>query len=130
MSVRWAFRCYLSPAGVDVIDEWYRAQPDKLKAKFDTRVRYLQQQPRQAWVRPYFDTLSGECADFGEIRFEWKNVQYRPIGFTSGKLEFTLVLVAEERGGKFIPRGVCETARKRRDEVIRDRRRAHDCAFD
>lgn len=130
MSVIWDFRCYLSPVGVDVIDQWYQAQPDKLKAKFDIRVRYLRQQPRSAWIRPYFDKLSGECAGLGEIRFEWNNVQYRPIGFFSGESKFVLVLVAKERGGKFDPRGTCAIAQRRKNEVLTNWERARDCDFD
>src|SRR5438270_912131 len=130
MAVWWAFRCYCSLAGIDVIDEWYQAQPDKLKAKFDTRMRYLQQQPRSAWVRPYFDTLSGDCAGLGEVRFEWKNVQYRPIGFSSGQLEFTLVMIAIERGRKFEPLSACKIAHTRKAEIAANRKRAHDCEFD
>ena len=83
MTLWWTFRCYLDSRGSDVIDEWYRAQPDALQAKFDTRMRYLQQQPRSSWIRPYFDTLSDDCAGLGELRLEWKNVQHRIIGFAS-----------------------------------------------
>lgn len=130
MAVWWTFRCYLDPDGEDVIEDWYDRQPDQLQAKFDTRIRYLQQQPRSAWTRPHFDTLKGDCAGLGEIRFEWRNVQYRPIGFASGQMEFTLVFVATERGGKFEPRSTCETAQKRKAEVIANRSRARDCDFD
>ena len=130
MAVWWTFRCYLTPTGVDVIDEWYQGQPEQLQAKFDTRLRYLQQQPRSAWKRPYFDTLGDECAGLGEIRFEWRNVQYRPIGFASGALEFTLVMIAIERGGKFEPRSTCQIAQSRKAELIADRSRARDCEFD
>jgi len=126
----WTFRCYLTPSGVDAIEEWYEAQPAKLRAKFDTRLRYLQQQPRSAWTRPYFDTLKGECAGLGEVRFEWGNVQHRPIGFFSGELEFTLVFVATERDDKFVPRTACETSQRRKREVLSNRGRAHDCSFE
>lgn len=130
MEAWWTFRCYVDVADIDVIDEWYQAQPDKLQAKFDTRVRYLQQQPRSAWIRPYFDTLHGECAGLGEIRFEWKNVQHRPLGFASGKMEFTLLFVATEKGGKFEPRAACSIAIRRKEEVTTDRRRARVCQFE
>lgn len=33
----WTFRCYLTERGTDVVDEWYREQPEALQAKFDTR---------------------------------------------------------------------------------------------
>jgi hypothetical protein len=128
--VWWRFRCYVVNGEIDAIDEWYDRQPDQLQAKFDTRMRFLQQTPRDKWVRPYFDTLGGECAGLGEVRFEWKNVQYRPIGFASGEMEFTLVFVAEERGGAFVPRNTCRRSQSRKAEVTRDRERARDCVFE
>ena len=123
----WRFRCYLMDDGTDVIDAWYEAQPAPLQAKFDTRMRFLQQNPRDKWVRPYFDTLGNECAGLGEVRFEWKNVQYRPIGFSSGEMEFTLVFVAEEHGGAFVPRNTCRQCQSRKAEVISHREKARDC---
>lgn len=126
----WSFRCYVTPDGVDVIDEWYEKQPLQLQAKFDTRMRYLQQQSRSAWVRPYFDTLSGPCTGLGEVRFEWKNVQYRPIGFASGEMEFTFVFVAEEHENRFIPRNTCKRSQERKTEIQKDRNKARDCEFE
>jgi hypothetical protein len=39
MWICWTFLCYLTERGSDVIDEWYREQPEALQAKFDTRLR-------------------------------------------------------------------------------------------
>lgn len=109
--------------GVNVVADWYAAQPDKVQAKFDTRLRYLRQQPRDKWVRPYFDTLSGGCAGLGEIRFEYKNVQHRPIGFSSGEMEYTVLFFAIEKDNKFEPRTTCRQSQNRKIEVQRDESR-------
>lgn len=130
MASVWTFRCYVDGRGVDVIDEWYQAQPDDLQAKFDTRVRYLRQQPRDKWGRPHFDTLGGDCAGLGELRLEHKNVQWRIIGFASGQMEYTWVFVAKERGDKFVPKDACKTSQSRKAEVTADRRRARDYELD
>lgn len=131
MPTWWVFRCYLDQAGDDVIDAWYEAcGDDKLRAKFDTRIHFLRQQARDKWVRPYFDTLGADCAGLGELRFEYKNVQYRIIGFASGKLEWTWLFVATEVGGKFVPKDTCGIAQSRKREVEKDRNRACDCEFD
>jgi hypothetical protein len=47
----------------------------------------------------------------GEIRFEVGNVQYRPL-YTVGpeKGQITLLYMAKEKGGKFIPRDAIERA--------------------
>jgi hypothetical protein len=130
MCASWTFRCYLTERGIDVIDELYSGQPEALQAKFDTRLRYLRQHPRSDWVRPYFDTLSRKCAGLGEIRFEWNKVQYRPIGFASGEMEFTLVFVAQEHGKRFVPATTCQISQNRKAEVLADRKRARVCDFD
>lgn len=130
MALDWTFRCYLDANGADVIDAWLGAQNDKIQAKFDQRVRHLRQQPRDKWVRPYFDTLSDDCSGLGEIRFEVGNVQHRVIGFASDEMEFTLVFVATEKGGKFVPKDTCKSAQRRKTEVLADRTRAHDCDFE
>ncbi len=130
MRAWWKFRCYVTERGIDVIDEWYKTQPEPLQAKFDTRVRYLQQHPRSDWVRPRFDTLGKKCAGLGEIRFEWKKVQYPPIGFASGEMEFTLVFVAQEHSKRFVPPTTCQISQKRKTEVLADRNHARVCDFE
>ncbi|MDQ6702843.1 MAG: hypothetical protein M3Z96_06905 [Pseudomonadota bacterium] len=120
----------MTERGIDVIDEWYKTQPEPLQAKFDTRVRYLQQHPRSDWVRPRFDTLGKKCAGLGEIRFEWKKVQYPPIGFASGEMEFTLVFVAQEHSKRFVPPTTCQISQKRKTEVLADRNHARVCDFE
>lgn len=125
----WQFRCYLLGSEIDVLDEWRNAHAhdDALIAKMDTRLRFLRQQPRDRWVRPSFDTLSKDCAGLGEVRFEHKNVQYRPIGFSSGRMEFTFVFVATEKSDKFVPKNTCKVAQERKREVESDRSKARDC---
>jgi hypothetical protein len=125
----WRFRCYVVADNVDVLDNWRQAHEgdDKLLVKLDTRLRFLQQQPRDKWVRPYFDTLSDDCAGLGEIRFQYKNVQYRFIGFASGAEEYTWVLTATEKGDKFVPKNACEAAQRLKRAVIADRSLAVDC---
>jgi len=127
----WTFRCYLID-DVDVLDEWRKTHEadDKLLAKLDTRLRFLQQNPRESWKRPHYDTLSGECAGLGEVRFEHKNVQHRILGFSSGQMEYTFVLAATEKGNKFVPLSTCTTAQSRMREVVADRSRARDCDCD
>jgi Phage derived protein Gp49-like (DUF891) len=123
----WDIRCYLDDDGIDVIDSWYRAQPERLQAKFDTKVRYLRAQPRERWVRPYFDQLKGPCKGLCEIRFEFNNVQYRPIGIFSGKMEFTLVLVAAKNGKRFDPSNTCHLGNRRKLEIESNRSKSHEC---
>ena len=127
----WTYRCYVVSTD-DVLDQWrktYEAD-DKLLARLDTRLRFLQQQPRDKWVRPYFDTLSGECSGLGEVRFEHRNIQHRIIGFASGQMEFCFVFAAIEKGDKFVPLSTCTISQARKREVVADRSRTRDCDCD
>ncbi len=125
----WRFRCYVVADNLDVLDNWRREHEDddKLLARLDTRLRYLRQQPREKWIRPYFDTLGEDCAGLGELRFEYKNVQYRFIGFASRGMEWTWLCAAIEKGEKFVPKSTCATAQGRKRAVVADRSLAVDC---
>jgi hypothetical protein len=69
---------------------------------------------------------SGPCAGLAEIRFKADNVQQRPLGFHSGSQEFTILFWATEKGGKFVPLSACETALRRKAEVLGNKDRADD----
>lgn len=128
----WAFRCYLVRHGLDVLDEWRQLYDgdDKLLAKLDTRLRFLQQQSREFWRRPYFDTLSDDCSGLGEVRFEYRNIQHRILGFASGQMEYTFLMAAVERGDKFEPHDTCDIAQRRKRAALADRSLAVDCDTD
>lgn len=126
---RWSIRCYTNEQG-DAIDAWYAQQPEDLQAKFDTRLRYLRAQPPAKWCPPDFKSLHGECRGLYEIRFEYKNVQYRPLGFFSGPMEFTLLLVATKKGSTFDPRNACEVGLRRADVVRKNKQGySRECKF-
>jgi hypothetical protein len=126
---RWSIRCFQDSSG-DIIDDWYRQQPEELQAKFDTQLRYLREQPPANWCPPYFKALQRECKGLGEVRFEFHNVQYRPLGFFAGQLEFILVLVATKKGSVFDPRNACELGQRRKSLILADKQRhSRDCEF-
>lgn len=130
MAVLWTFRCYVSPRGIDEILAWYDGQSATVRAKFDSRLKFLAQRERAEWKREPFDTLHDECEGLGEIRFKADRVQYRPLGFFNGEKIFTLVFCAEEKGSKFVPRNACEIALRRRTEVLDSEEHWHVCPFD
>ena len=122
--------CFLSDGGKDVIRDWYDEQASEVQAEFDVALSYLREQPPAQWVRPSFGTLTGKCAGLGEIRFKANKVQYRPIGFFGPeRMQFTLLLCAIEKGGKFIPKNTCDTAQKRKAIVLKNKERADECDF-
>ena len=103
--------------GEELIRDWYRDVDSKVKAAFDVRTEYLAQRKPQDWQFPYYRALHVECAGLGEIRFKVNNVQHRPIGFFSGKDEFTILFFATEKGETFAPKSACKTAQERKKLV-------------
>jgi hypothetical protein len=88
------------------------------------------------WKRPWVGTLSGGkksrkrgCAGLFEFRFEVNNVQYRPLAYYSGEMEFTLLFFAEERGSEFDPPNACEIAKNRRALIEADKDRSREFAI-
>lgn len=137
--MNWLFRCYVraSERNVrederqDVVDEWiHAAGDDAFEAALDTRLKYLAQQPRTEWKLPYFRLLHGPCIGLGEVRFKHASVQQRLLGAATGDGEYTWLLGAIEKGGKFVPKDACETALKRLAEVKHNRSNAHACDRD
>lgn len=109
MAVWWTFCSYVSARGENVVETWYDGLDDNAKAKVDTRLRYLQLQPK--WERPYFDMLAGKYSRLRKFRFQSGNVQYRPLGYFSARYEFTFLFPeAQERGNKWRPRGARDIA--------------------
>ena len=127
MLALWTIRCYVSPAGRDVIDDWYGRQSDGVRAALDVTLEYLVQRPRNEWVRPEFDLLSGNMREVGEIRFK-VDKQYRVLGFFGpGRSEFTLLIGASKKGNVYDPKGTLETALKRMSQVKSDGRSSRAC---
>ncbi len=117
MAVLWTFRCYRSPDGTDEIRSWYNGQSKKVKARFLSRLRILAQLPVEEWNENFYRRLHGNCAGLSEIKFFADNVQHRPLGYRSGKYEFTILFCATEKGGKFVPLSACERALARKSEL-------------
>lgn len=98
MLALWTIRCYVSPSGRDMIDDWNRRQSDEVQAAVDVALEYLVQRPRKEWRRPEFDLLSGKMREVGEIRFK-VDKQYRILGFFGpSRSDFTLLVGASKKG--------------------------------
>jgi hypothetical protein len=122
----WKLKSYTSQGGKKLVREWYDEQDESVQIAFEIALKFLSQQPPEWWDRPRIGKLRKECKGLIEIIFEVGNVQHRPIGYYSGKLEFTIVAFATERGGKFDPVNVCETAKKRIAIIEADKERARE----
>ncbi|HOE95382.1 MAG TPA: type II toxin-antitoxin system RelE/ParE family toxin [Candidatus Sumerlaeota bacterium] len=123
--MEWKLRGFLTERGVNVVDEWYENLPPKAQARFVVIWQYLSVRPISEWIRPYSDTLE---SGLREIRMEVLNIQYRPIGcFGPHDREvFTILICAQERDTKLVPRNALSLAAARRAIILNDRRRVSD----
>jgi hypothetical protein len=129
MLALWTIRCYVSPSGRDMIDDWYKRQSDAVLAAVDVALEYLVQRPRKEWQRPQFDLLSGKMREIGEIRFK-VDKQYRLFGFFGpSRSDFTLLVGSSKKGNQYDPKNTLETALDRMAQVKADGRRSRVCDF-
>jgi len=127
MLALWTIRCYISPTGQDMIDDWYKRRSEKVQAALDVALEYLVQRPRDEWRRPQFDLLSGKMRAIGEIRLK-VDKQYRVLGFFGpGRSDFTLLIGASKKGTTYDPIDTLETALKRMAEVTTHEGRSRVC---
>ena len=129
----WKFKSFITSRGTYLVKDWCDSVGDDVWFAFAFACDYLAGQPIQNWRRPWSDTLEGGkkarktgCAGLVEIRFDYGNVEYRPLGYFSGEMEFTILFFAEERDGDFVPPDACRIAKEHRAIVEADRRRARE----
>ncbi len=129
---RWKFLSYISGSGRDVVEEWCEDNPG-LQATLDAALKYLREQPRDQWRRPYFDQLGRECTGLGEVRFKDTRgrVQWRVLGFFGRERgQFTIVLVAKEKDNAFVPRNACRLGLERKALIEGDWSRVKEYELD
>jgi hypothetical protein len=127
--MQWTWKAYKTSKGTSVVTEWRESVSATVWTEFRASVEFLDGQPPVNWTRPYIGKLRHDCKGLIEIRFDHGNVQYRPIGFYSGKQEFTILFFATEKGGKFVPLAACEIAQRRRNEIEKDKEKSREWWF-
>ena len=114
-----------------VVAQWFNSQPEDVQAAFLARMKFLQGLPPDGWDRPYVGQLRGRpCKGLFEIVIKVGKVQYRPIGYFSGIMEFTVVSFATERDGKLVPTTICETSKEIMNRIADGREKARVITFE
>lgn len=126
----WTLKAFIIRGNVTVVFEWFQGQTDAVQTAFETRLRFLREQPPVVWQRPYVGTLTRDCDGLFEIRLKAENVQHRAIGYYSDELEFTILAFATERDRQFVPLTTCETAQARRRSIEEGRGQAREFTFE
>src|SRR5262245_40305831 len=111
-------RSYRCDDGPDVVSIWHEQEAGKVKAGLAARMAHLRQQPREGWIRPYYDIL--EDADgIGSVRWKVERIQHRGLGyFGPQRNEFTFLLFTTKADG--YDDTDIRHARMRRSNVERD----------
>jgi len=108
---------YCSPAGNNLIEEWYLGLPEEGQAAFDVTLKALS--ITEDWREmSEFKSLgmNGLC----EIRFKSGNVQYRPAGyFGPGPKCFSIYVGSYKKGKVYNPPDAFDLAKKRKGNVAR-----------
>ncbi|MFZ2493130.1 MAG: hypothetical protein WA208_16735 [Thermoanaerobaculia bacterium] len=113
----WQFRNYVSGRGVDEIEEWEDTLPVAAQARLEWVLTVLKGVPR--FARPYVGTRAN-FPDHYEIVVTSSGRELRPLGcYGPGKdKQFTLLVGAEEKGGRLEPRQADSIADARRKIVL------------
>lgn len=127
--MEWTWKSYRTSRGISAVTEWHEQVSEIVWLEFRASLEFLDGQPPTNWTRPYIGKLGKDCKGLIEIRFDSGNVEYRPIGFYSGKEEFTIVFFAIEKGSKFEPPTACDIAQRRRNEIEKDKEKSREFWF-
>lgn len=133
MSSDWTLKIFVAAGRPNEIQNRYDASP-QIQAAMDVAWDYLKVRSREQWSHPrnHSAKLSGRKKDFRdyyEIRLFAGKVQHRPIGYFGPNLrDFTILIWATEKGGKFTPASWRTTADSRRNQIQEGQ--AHVIDFD
>ena len=109
---------YISPHGSHVVQKQIDSQSSVVCVSFDTRLRFLANTPRRAWVSPEAKRLHG-VEDIYEIRFKAEKHQFRPLGFFGPNAsEFTILIWTAKKEKIYEPANAIEAADARRKQII------------
>lgn len=116
---RWWMKTYVSESGREAFAQWFKKQTKRCRAKFLRRMAQLSDLPKEKWEAPphypYAKRLKRDGKGLWEVRILVEKKQVRPIGyFGPGKSDYTFLIGAEEKSGKFVPKNTIETAQKRK----------------
>lgn len=124
----WAIYDYIDHRGENVVLAAINGFPISAKAAINLFVANIEVTPPpldRRLVKPLKDKNGERGKGLYEFRVNSYGVQYRPIvwyGPESKKREMTILAVAVEQNGRFVPSGICQTcwtriARLQRNEA-------------
>lgn len=110
-------RSYRLDDGTDVVSMWHEAEAGVVKAGLAARMLHLRHQPRDGWIRPYYDILH-KADGIGAVRWKVRRIQHRALGFFGpSRNEFTFLLLTTK----------ASSYRETDISTARDRRKRVEC---
>jgi Phage derived protein Gp49-like (DUF891) len=105
-------RDYLDERGTNPICTWMASQSEKARGAIEARLVWMSTTPIP-WATQYVYKLKDQDPIW-EVRVKHSSQQYRPLGyFGPGSDQFTLLIGAKEKSGRFEPAEAVKTAKVR-----------------
>ena len=107
--------------GRDTFQRWLEKEIDRGQRKgvetaIKTTLRFLRFSRRELWREPHFKWLSD---GIGEIRSDYGNVEYRPLGCQGPYWDqFTILIGAFKKGRVWTPHDARKTAISKGEELL------------
>jgi len=118
----WRFMSMSDNQGRDTFRRWLEKDVDigqrkGVETALKTTMRFLMVARKELWREPHFKWLSD---GIGEIRSDFGNVEYRPLGCSGPDPDqFTILIGAKKKGKVWTPADAKKTATKLKDELLK-----------
>ena len=118
MSEEWLrpVRCYVSPAGNNKVEDWYRALLPQERAYADEFIKSMRK--TREWTLPHYRLRLRGYKGLGELRWHSGKKQHRLIGYLKGETFFA-VMGCTHKGSVYDPHDALDTAEQRKSQIER-----------
>ena len=110
--------------GAGLTKKWIKGVETAIK----TTLRFLRFTKKDSWKEPHFKWFSG---GIGEIRSDFGNIEYRPLGCNGpGPDQFTVLIGAYKKGKVWTPADARKSAVRIRKELLKSPSRGNKYAIE
>jgi hypothetical protein len=129
----WRFMSMADSQDRDTFRRWLDKEIDQGQRKgvetaIKTTLRFLRFAKKDSWREPHFKWFSG---GIGEIRSDFGNVEYRPLGCNGPGLDqFTILIGAYKKGKVWTPASARKSAVRIRKDLLKSPGRGNKYAIE
>ena len=128
-----SFRHFIDDRGSDIVLEWLNTLNLRDQAKFEVDLLYLQTQliPDINKLKQLDKARDPDADGIWELRFKFNKVQNRPLLYEGPSArQMTILFIAYEKGGRWVPSGALKTTQRRRRIVEENPKRSVEHGID